>query len=180
MSVPQHTVPSNPSWKVVYVAPRTEKKVAKRLQDSGIENYVPIKREKRKWSDRMKWVDLPLINGYVFVKPKLNQRDAVLQHPGVLSYVRYNGGDALIRDREMEALLSIESKGYFVEGIEKHVEIGDEVVIQHGPFKGLEGVIRESSNGKMVTIHIKSLDLALKVIVPAEIVEKQNSNVSHH
>ena len=104
-----------PVWKVVYVLPRSEKKVGRILEERGIENYVPIKREKRQWSDRMKWVELPLINGYVFVRPEALQRDEVLQVSGVLHYVRYNGADAVIRDIEMETLKSIASKGYFVE-----------------------------------------------------------------
>ena len=167
-----------PVWKVVYVLPRSEKKVGRILEERGIENYVPIKREKRQWSDRMKWVELPLINGYVFVRPEALQRDEVLQVSGVLHYVRYNGADAVIRDIEIETLKSIASKGYFVETAFSQVDIGDEVSIHYGPFKGLNGIIVSSSGQTQYTVMIKSLDLSLRIIVPEEILKKENA--SHH
>lgn len=173
MNTPQYNVLSNHSWKVVYVSSRSEKKVSERLRETGIENYVPIKREKRKWSDRMKWVELPLINGYVFVRPSSTQRDSVLQHPGVISYVRYNGSDAVIRESEIAALRSIEQKGYFVELLPKQeLASGQKVLIQHGPFVGLQGYVHSKLNEQMYTIDIEGIGYALKVRVPDEIIQK--------
>lgn len=78
-------------WKVLYVASRSEKKVNQKLNEFGIESYVPLRTERRKWSDRIKTINIPLINGYVFVKVDEKIRDTVFKVKGVLNYVRYNG-----------------------------------------------------------------------------------------
>ena len=56
-------------WKVVYVASRQEKKVSDYLKKQCIEHYLPLYRSLRFWKDRKKWVEMPLFNGYIFVKP---------------------------------------------------------------------------------------------------------------
>ena len=55
------------SWYAVYTAARAEKKVKERLDQIGIENYLPLRTEYRVWSDRKKKVSVPLISGYIFV-----------------------------------------------------------------------------------------------------------------
>jgi len=162
------------SWKVIYVISRAEKKVAERLQQEGIECYVPVKKELKQWSDRKKIVESPLINGYVFVKPTPIQRDSVLQFQGALQYVRYNSGDAIIRDIEIEALRSIEEKGYFVNGeFSKNLNTGDRVMIQHGPFKGLYGSVKTQAKESIYSINIEGIGYALTVKVPEEVLIKQ-------
>lgn len=160
-------------WKVLYVNSRSEKKVDQRLKELGVESYVPLKREKRKWSDRMKWVSIPMISGYVFVKVTDKNRDMVFRASGVLNYVRYNGGDALVRDTEVYAMQSIEEKGYHVEafGTEK-TETGDAVEIKYGPFKGLHGKVVHAGKEEEHTVQIEGIGYALRVRVPAEVLEK--------
>ena len=125
----------------------------------------------KQWSDRKKMVESPLINGYVFVKPEPLQRDAVLQVQGALQYVRYNGGDAIIRDIEIEALKSIETKGYYVETqtVALVFKAGDKAIIQAGPFKGLHGTITQSAGKTLYTLVISGIDFSLSVQVPAEV-----------
>lgn len=162
-------------WKVIYVASRAEKKIAERLKDKGVECYVPMKKEIKQWSDRKKVVESPMINGYVFVRPDAMQRDKVLQFQGVLNYVRYNGADAVIRDKEIEALRSIETKGYFVEGrFGSDLNPGDEAIIQAGPFKGLRGSIQLAGDSDVYTIVIDSIDYTLSMRVPREVLKKEN------
>ncbi len=156
-------------WKVIYVNSRAEKKVAERLSRSNIECYVPLKREVRQWSDRKKLVEMPMISGYVFVRPLALQRDKVLQCAGVLQYVRYNQGDAIVRDMEIEALRSIEQKGYFVDGaFGVNLMIGDTATINYGPFKGLRGVVKSTSSGELYTLAIESIDYCLNLRIPKE------------
>ena len=128
----------------------------------------------KQWSDRKKMVESPLINGYVFVKPEPLQRDAVLKVQGALQYVRYNGGDAIIRDIEIEALKSIETKGYYVEAQEGTLfKAGDKAIIQAGPFKGLQGTVTQTLGRTLYTLVISGIDYSLSVQVPAEVLEKE-------
>lgn len=152
---------------------RAEKKVGEKLTQKGIENYVPLKKEKKQWSDRKKTVFTPLINGYVFVKPDEKQRDEVLMASGVVQYVRYNKADAIIRDIEIAALKSIEEKGYFVEGnFESKIKIGEMALIKYGPFKGIRGRVKKTVSEEEYYLAIEGIDYCLTIKVPAEVLVK--------
>ena len=55
-------------WYAVYTKPRWEKKVADLLTKKQIENYCPLNRVLRQWSDRKKVILEPLFTSYVFVR----------------------------------------------------------------------------------------------------------------
>lgn len=165
---------TNRNWRALYVASRAEKKINDRLRELGIESYVPLKKEKKQWSDRKKLVITPLINGYVFVNVGITDRDKVLGVKGVLQYVRYNGGDAIIRDEEINALKSVEQKGYYVDAKSgDHLAVGDVVLIQHGPFKGLRGRVEKKKTGQIYTVSIDTIGYSLTVTIPNEVLEKK-------
>ncbi|MBS1652592.1 MAG: UpxY family transcription antiterminator [Bacteroidetes bacterium] len=161
------------AWKALYVNSRAEKKVSELLKEKNIIAYVPLKKEKRKWSDRYKIVLLPLINGYVFVNVDKKNRDTVFEVQGVIQYVRYNGADAIIKDWEIEILKSIEEKGYHVDikfGID--FKAGDEIKIKEGSFKGYEGLVVSTQKADIVKIAIKSIGFQLIINLPKEIIAK--------
>ena len=54
------------SWYVLYTAPRAEKQVRDRINALGVECWLPLHRAPRVWSDRVKIVELPLFNSYLF------------------------------------------------------------------------------------------------------------------
>jgi transcription antitermination factor NusG len=114
-----------------------------------------------------------MISGYVFVQAADKDRDLVFKAQGVLNFVRYNGGDAVVRDIEIEALKSIEEKGYFVEGaFSQSFKEGEKVMIKYGPFKGLEGSVKSVANENIYRISIESIGYALTVKVPEEVLVK--------
>jgi transcriptional antiterminator RfaH len=162
-------------WKALYVASRSEKKVNSSLQEFGLESYVPLKTEKKQWSDRKKVVISPLINGYVFVKTNEQNRDLVFKNPHVIQYVRYNNADAIIKDLEIEVLKSIEQKGYYVEGkFGIDFKEGERTLITHGPFKGYKGIIKSKASETLYYIDIESIGYSLTIKVPLEILQKNN------
>jgi transcription antitermination factor NusG len=162
------------NWKALYVASRSEKKVAERLLESGIEAYLPLKKEKKQWSDRKKIVITPLINGYVFIKIDEKQRELVFRIPGVIQYVKFNGSDAVIREEEINILKSIEQKGYYAEaGAIDKLNVGEHTIIKHGQFKGMSGFVDRINDKDIYTIHLESIGYSLKVNLPAEVLSKK-------
>lgn len=59
--------PKETNWYVLYTFPRAEKQVKERLEREGIDCWLPLHRSPRVWSDRVKLVDVPLFNSYIFV-----------------------------------------------------------------------------------------------------------------
>jgi len=133
---------ANATWQVIYTASRQEKKVAVMLERHHIQHYLPLVKKLRLWSDRKKWVEMPLFNGYIFVQPKPTERDQVLQIPGVVKYLKYNGQDAQLSATEIKTIRSLIDTGFHIEQADKeNFMIGDRVVINQGPMKGIEAVI---------------------------------------
>lgn len=75
------------NWYAIYVNVKHEKKVVQKLRDINIEAYSPIVKKHQQWSDRKKWVEFPMLSGYVFVNIDISVKDKVLQCPGVFSFI---------------------------------------------------------------------------------------------
>src|SRR6478609_8971676 len=91
-------------WHAVYTRPRWEKKVAEMLTRRKIENYCPINRVIKQWSDRKKVVHEPLFRSYVFVKIAESELACLKKTDGVISLVYWLRKPAVIRDTEIEAI----------------------------------------------------------------------------
>ena len=55
-------------WYAIYTNPRAEKLVNSRLVEENINTFLPLQKTFRKWSDRRKLVEKPLLPSYLFVK----------------------------------------------------------------------------------------------------------------
>lgn len=155
-------------WKVVYTASRQEKKVSGLLEREGIVHYLPVTKKLRAWSDRRKWVEMPLFPGYMFVKPGALERDRVLEIPGVVRYLRYNGADALMSQDEINVIRNIIEKGYAIEQAGPDLEKGDRVRIESGPMKGIEAdVLQSGKGGDQVLITFDTISQTIRVTLPA-------------
>ena len=162
------------SWKVVYVASRQEKQVSKQLGEAGIEHYLPAYKKLQQWSDRKKWVEFPLFNGYVFVKPTKLQRDEVLMLRGVIAYLRYNGGDAIVLDKEIDSLQRIISSGYSLESINtpEDFEIGEQVIVMEGPLAGHQVDILRKNKEEYFLVSFDTLGQSIKIELPYQVLKK--------
>ena len=159
------------NWHAVYVSSRTEKKITELLNNKGIEAYAPIVKTMRQWSDRKKMVDLPLLNGYVFVHINLSEKDKVLQTRGVVNYVRSEGKIALIREIEIDRLKQLVELGYQMEvtGITKKYKEGDKVKISSGVLKGIEGYVVGAGDNKQIEMLLESIGQCIRVKLPNEL-----------
>src|SRR5438876_8108202 len=71
------------SWYALSVKSRWESVVAANLRSKGYEPFVPTYKVSRRWSDRVKTLDMPLISGYRFCPVDLRARLPILITPGV-------------------------------------------------------------------------------------------------
>ena len=155
-------------WKVVYIASRQEKKVAVRLAQEGIEYFLPLYQKLSQWSDRKKWVELPLFNGYLFVKPTTLQRYKVLSLQGVVAFVRYNKEDAIVKQTEIEIIKQVLESGYALESYTKPEDftVGDEVLITEGALIGHKGEILRHNNKEYFLVSFETLGQSIKIELP--------------
>lgn len=150
-------------WYALYTRPRWEKKVAELLDIKQIENYCPLQKSERNWSDRKKVILEPLFKSYVMVRLAPRAHIPVLQTDGVLGFVTFQGKPAVIRDEEIETVKQF-LKDYENVQVERiDVNINDEVTIIHGPLQQQKGQVMEVSN-RLVKVMLPSLGFALVAI----------------
>lgn len=147
-------------WFAVYTKPRWEKKVVKLLVEKGIENYCPLNKVRRQWSDRVKLVEEPLFKSYVFVRVTDETRTAVRMTDGVINFVYWDGKPAVIKDKEIVAIRQFLDEFENVELIKLEIKTHDRVKIVAGPFMDQEGKVIEVRN-KTARVVIDSLGYML-------------------
>lgn len=147
-------------WYVLYVNSRSEKKVAQRLSDKGIEVFCPIKIEERQWSDRIKKVEIPYFQSYVFAKFSSKQVNFVLETPGVVRRLYWMQKPAVIREEEMQEVISFFKTHSDIRQV--NYSRGNQVEVTKGIFKDKKGVVLFNSKHQVV-LSIYSLGCEFKV-----------------
>lgn len=141
---------NNKQWVAVYTKPRHEKTVEAELIKKGFEVYLPMLKERRKWSDRKKWVEFPMFKSYLFVKTEIKNSLFVLQTVGVVTIVKFCGEVAIVQDSVIDGIRLLIEGGYKPESTDYFIK-GDPVEVKNGPLKGLIGeVIRVDDQDKLV------------------------------
>jgi transcription antitermination factor NusG len=160
-------------WYVVYTKPRWEKKVAELLTNARLENYCPLNKVTRQWSDREKIVLEPFFKSYVFVHVSESEKWQVLGIQGVVSYVYWLGKPATIPAAEIEQIKSFLNTydKVFIKPL--NLAVGNTIKITTGAFRNQQGVV-VALKGKQIQIEISSLNIAL-IAMSANSVEMVDS-----
>lgn len=141
-------------WYAVHVRPNYEKTVARVLQNKGVEEYLPLYTERRRWSDRFVDTELPLFPGYVFCKLDWTRRILpVLTTPGVLRVLGVGRIPAPVDEQELQAVRLVVKSGLAVRPWPMP-RIGEWVRIEHGPLTGVEGVLVGVKNQTRLVVSV--------------------------
>jgi len=125
------------NWYALYTKPRAEKLVHQRLHEMAVENYLPLHRAPRIWSDRVKFVDKPLFSSYIFVRCREFDLHSLLYINGVARIVFYCDKPAIVQQKEIDAIR------LFLELAANHeLCVGEEVEILSGAMKHVCGKIK--------------------------------------
>jgi len=158
-------------WYAVYTKPRWEKKVADLLTRKKIENYCPLNRVHRQWSDRKKVVLEPLFTSYVFVHIAEQNQLAIRQTDGILNFVYWLGKPALIREDEIQAIKLFLKEHDNVKLEKVALTQNDRVRVLSGPLMRREGNVLEVKN-KTVKVILPTLGYSLVAELDKANIEK--------
>jgi transcription antitermination factor NusG len=149
-------------WYATYTHARHEKKVAKQLAERGIEHFLPVYRSLRRWKDRRKELDLVLFPGYVFVQLSLSDRLRVLQLPGIVRFVSFNGQPAALPSSDIEGLRNALAQGLRAEH-HPYLTVGRRVKVVEGPLSGAQGILQRTKTNCRVVISIDAIMRSVSV-----------------
>jgi transcription antitermination factor NusG len=156
-------------WYSVRVKPKFERVVVQSLASKGLATFLPLYKERRRWSDRVKVVELPLFPGYVFCSLNVQQRLPVLQTPGVLHFVSFDGEPAPVDPLEIQSLQKAASSGAAMAPW-PYLREGQRVVVARGPMRGLNGILLKIRDEFRLIISVTLLQRSVAVEIDREAV----------
>lgn len=150
------------AWFALQVKTTHEQRVAASLDQKGFEQFVPVYRQRRRWSDRIKEVERPLFPGYVFCRFDPQVRSGVVKTAGVARIVGVGPVPAPIDDGEISAIRHALASGL---GMQPHPYLtrGQRVRIDSGPLEGVEGLILDLRRRDRLILSVSLLQRSLSV-----------------
>jgi transcription antitermination factor NusG len=156
------SVPQRFSWFALQVRTRHESGVANILEGKGYELFLPLYKCRKRWSDRIKDVDLPLFPGYLFCRFNPQDRLPIVSTPGVIQVVGYNRLPVAVEESEIQAIQTMAASG-LPNRPWPFLEVGDPVRIETGPLRGLEGHLIDFKGNHRFVLSISLLHRAVAV-----------------
>ena len=157
--------PDTLHWFVAYVRSCQERRVAELLAGKGFEVYVPIQKERHRWSDRTKIVDHLVLPHMVFIRTTKALRYEIAEnYRGRVTGFMSKGGPhnpVIIPDQQMADFQFMVSHGQGqvqMEGPE--LAPGDTVEILAGPLKGLRCELVTLSSRRFAVVRLGLLGAA--------------------
>ncbi len=161
-----------PKWYAIYTNPRAEKLVHARLEEAGVEVFLPLQKTYRQWSDRKKLVIKPLLSSYVFVKVIPKEFPVVYKTQGVVKFVSFEGQPVSIPQNQIDNLRLLVNSNAEIEVTGEALSKGDNVTVMSGSLVGLTGELISINGKKKVVVRIDRLDQNIIVTIPVTFLQK--------
>jgi len=123
---------------------------------------LPTYRARRRWSDRIKELELPLFPGYIFCRFDPQYRLPILKTPGFVSIVGIAKQPVAIDESELAAIRTLVSSGLSHQPW-PYVRIGQRVRIECGPLGGLEGILQNIKGRQRIVVSVSLLQRSVAV-----------------
>lgn len=151
-------------WYALYVHTRKEGFIASQLANQNIECFLPKFKSLRKWSDRMKEVELPLFPSYLFCRFDFQNRRSVVMTPGVLQIVGNGRTAVAVPDEEISAIQTAVASGIPHQPW-PYIEVGEKVRVTYGTLAGLEGILVNLKGNHRVVLSVSLLQRSVALEV---------------
>jgi len=161
-----------PNWYALYTKSRYEKFINQELANRNIESFLPTRKIKRRWSDRLVTIEEPLFTSYIFVKTEPINRIAALRVKGAIKFVSAGLNPIPIEEDVILSLKNIVQNEISIDSF-PYLDKGDRVCIKSGPFKGTEGfIILKNDKRCQLVISIAAIKSSVSIAIDSYLVEK--------
>lgn len=154
-----HSVDKRKAWYVIYTAPKAEKQVQQRLIEQGVEVFLPLHLAPRRWSDRVKMVEMPLFPSYIFVYTQQAMLYDLVRITGIARVIYFEGQAAEVRPQEIKVIRQFLE---YANGRGTSIELDDEVQIAIGAMKEKTGKVIKVGK-KFAVLVLDQLGLQVQV-----------------
>lgn len=150
-------------WYAVYVRYQHERSVWDFFRTAGIETILPLRQKLIHRNNRFRIAELPLFEGYLFVRISYREHRFILSHPSVIRVVSTAGKPSRIPDHQIEIIKKVMSLQLAAEPAYGPFEKGDKVTITRGPLAGCNGLVQDASNKNRVLLLLDRIGCSLSI-----------------
>lgn len=162
-------------WLAARVRRNQERLIKAKLEQLGVENYVPFRKEIRNRKDRKVEIWRPVIPNIVFIYTDFHTGMSIANDYGIkISYLRSidNKSLLIVPQKQMDNFKIICESGVECT-LEDTFEKGDKVLIVNGCLKGIEGeLINTNKDNSKMLVKLEGI-AAFKVVIPSNIVTRR-------
>jgi transcription antitermination factor NusG len=150
-------------WYALQVQSRLASVASTVLRGKGYEEFLPVSCSRRRWSDRVKKIDLPLFPGYLFCKFDPQDRLVpVLTTPGVIGIVGAGRKPIPVPEEEIEAVRRVLLSGLAAQPW-PFLGVGSRIYIESGPLAGIEGIVTNVDKVYRLVVSVTLLQRSVAV-----------------
>lgn len=166
-------------WYVGYTRPRCEKKLWQKLEQAGVEVFLPLNKSEKYWSDRKKVIEEPLFPNYIFIRVSATNRWFLTNYRELVRFVSFEAKPAVVRQEEIDLIRCLLAQNVKIERsdtYERKWEAGQSIVVREGPFKGLKGFVMYRERNHKVIVNIDTIRQTLILHLSAHQIESMKLN----
>lgn len=160
-------------WYVIQTCCHHEGSVEARLQQKGLEVFLPRHSVMSRRRDRKKLLQVPLFPGYLFIQNILEPDTyyTILNLPGVARFLAFGNRPQPVPSETIASVkLALTAERIYCP--HRYLQKGKRVRVLDGPLAGVVGIIRESNTQKRkVVIEVELFKQAVAVELEDEAVE---------
>src|SRR5215469_7474047 len=160
------------AWFALQIRPGHDHIVPILLTAKGYDILAPTYRCRRRWSDRIKEIDVPLFPGYVFCRfdPDSHSTVPVVTTPGVLKILGFGSKPEPLDETEIESVRLAAQYGLSPRPCQ-YLSTGSRMRIARGPLWGVEGILTRVKNKELLVISVSMLQRSISVEIERSSIE---------
>ena len=160
--------PDRLSWYALQIQSRLASVASATLRGKGYEEFLPLYRSRRRWSDRVKELEIPLFPGYLFCRFDVSDRlMPILTTPGVIGIVGAGKTPVPVDEEEIEAIRVVLRSGLAAQPW-PFLSVGSKVYIEGGPLAGAEGFVTNTEKVYRLIVSVSLLQRSIAVEIDRE------------
>lgn len=152
-------------WYAVRTSFRHEKRAQQELLRQGLDAWLPLLKETRRYNRKNREVEIPLLGSYLFVHINAQGYYPVVQNPYVNGFVRFGDHVLPVPEEEIALIRRIVGDGEVRETSKRDLREGDLVEIIGGKLTGVRGILEGPRNRKRVAVSLQNLGFVLVIEV---------------
>ena len=155
-------------WHVLYLRPRTEKKMAEYCSRHDLTHYLPLRNETKIYQRRKVTVSKPVFPGYFFASFDADSRLQLLKSNHIVRIFDVPFQRPLLHElAQIRRALRVDPTLGACTALQK----GRQVRITGGPFTGIEGIVASLKANTKVCLNVDMIGQAVAVEVDRDLLE---------